>query len=561
MLIDNGLISEEQLIEGLDYQKVHGGRIGEVLVTLGHLAEDALTSHLGQQLGLRVATFESISADPALLRTCSREVLEKYRFIPIARRGSTVDVGMIDPCDLQALDGLRFVLQTTRVDARVITPSTFARFIETNFPVETKFRAPSIDDITRNSALDGRVQQAEKQAEVDVHDLEAEAGGHPVARLLTWTLTAAIEQRASDIHMEPYEDFFRIRFRIDGKLYTVLKPPCQLQGPLVSRTKVLSEMDISERRRPQDGHLAVLYKGETCHFRVSTLPTSYGEKCVIRLLKKEAHLADVSQLGFSREQFAEISRKVRLSQGLILVTGPTGSGKTTTLHAMVNMINEPDINIVTVEDPVESTIVGVNHVPIKENGGTSFSAGLRSILRQDPDVVLVGEMRDAEVSRIAIKASLTGHLVLSTLHTNGVIPTFNRLIDMGIEPYLLASCVKLVVAQRLLRRLCTKCAETEPISAEVAEEFGLTDDQVATAHNRVAAGCSDCMGTGYRGRVGVYEMLAPTEAVRDVLREGADEGAIRAAAAGFITMEQAGVQRALAGLTSFDEVRRVLAED
>lgn len=563
MLIDRGLITADQLQEGLAHQKVHGGRIGEVLVTLGYLDDDALTSSLGQQLGLRVASFESISADENLLRTCSRDVLERYQFVPIARRGGVTEVGMVDPQDLQSLDGLRFVLQARRIEARVITRSTFERFVDTNFPVETTFRAPSIDDITRNKALDTRVQQTEKPVETNIHDLEAEAGTHPVARILTWTLTAAIEQRASDIHLEPYEHFFRIRFRIDGKLYTVLKPPAHLHGPIVSRTKVLSEMDISERRRPQDGHLAVQYQGETCHFRVSTLPTSYGEKCVIRLLKKEAHLADVSQLGFSRTQFQEIERKVRLAQGLILVTGPTGSGKTTTLHAMVNMINEPDINIVTVEDPVESTIVGVNHVPIKENGGTSFGAGLRSILRQDPDVVLVGEMRDKEVSQIAIKASLTGHLVLSTLHTNGVLPTFNRLIDMGIEPYLLASCVKLVVAQRLLRRLCSKCAVQAPISDEVAEEFGLSSDQRATAHHRTPVGCPACMDTGYRGRVGVYEMMAPNEAVRELLRTGGTEGEIaRAAEAdGFVTMEKAGIQRALAGLTSFDEVRRVLAEE
>ncbi|HJN74198.1 MAG TPA: GspE/PulE family protein [Myxococcota bacterium] len=267
-------------------------------------------------------------------------------------------------------------------------------------------------------------------------------------------------------------------------------------------------MDISERRRPQDGHLAVSYKRETCHFRVSTLPTSYGEKCVVRLLKKEAHLADIGQFGFSREQFAEISRKTRLSQGLILVTGPTGSGKTTTLHAMVNFINEPDINIVTVEDPVESTIEGVNHVPIKQHG-TTFASGLRAILRQDPDVVLVGEMRDKEVSKIAIKASMTGHLLLSTLHTNGVIPTFNRLLDMEIEPYLLASCVKLIVAQRLLRRLCSKCSISTPIPASAQKEYGLSPEQLESAIHKGPVGCDDCMGTGYRGRVGVYEMMAP----------------------------------------------------
>ena len=564
MLIDQGLIDEPQLLEGLTYQKVHGGRIGEVLVTLGHLKEEELTSTVGQQLGLQVAGMESIAVDVQLMKLVTRELCERYEFIPISRNAQAVSVGMVDPLDLQALDGLRFVLRTTNIEPRLITQSTFARFVETHFPRQALKAAPTVDEITRDAALD-RMQfaQGEEEEDLSAHDLENAAGAHPIARLVNWMLTSAIDQRASDIHMEPYESFFRVRFRIDGMLHTVLKPPKTLQAALVSRIKVLSEMDISERRRPQDGHLAVHYKRETCHFRVSTLPTSYGEKCVIRLLKKEAHLADVGQLGFSREQFAEISRKCKLAQGLILVTGPTGSGKTTTLHAMVNFINEPDINIVTVEDPVESTIEGVNHVPIKENGGTTFATGLRAILRQDPDVVLVGEMRDKEVSKIAIKASMTGHLVLSTLHTNGVIPTFNRLLDMDIEPYLLAGCVKLIVAQRLLRRLCSKCATAAPIPAEVIEEFGLTEEQVASAIHRVAVGCDDCMGTGFRGRVGVYEMMAPNEAVKEILRDGCDEHELIEAARrdGFVPMNVAGIQRALAGLTSFDEVRRVLATD
>jgi len=563
MLIDKGLIDEAQLQEGLQHQRVHGGRIGEVLVTLGHLAEEDLTSNLGQQLGLQVARLESIAVDAKLMKLVSRDLCERYEFIPISRKGQSVTVGMIDPLDLQALDGLRFVLRTTHIEPRLCTPDTFARFVETHFPKQALKAAPTVDEITRDAALD-RMQFAETdEADVSAHDLERESGAHPIARLVNWMLTAAIDQRASDIHMEPYESFFRVRFRIDGMLHTVLKPPKTLQAALVSRVKVLSEMDISERRKPQDGHMAVHYKGETCHFRISTLPTSYGEKCVIRLLKKEAHLADIGQLGFSREQFAEISRKAKLAQGLILVTGPTGSGKTTTLHAMINYINEPDVNIVTVEDPVESTIEGVNHVPIKENGGTTFSAGLRAILRQDPDVVLVGEMRDKEVSKIAIKASMTGHLVLSTLHTNGVIPTFNRLLDMDIEPYLLAGCVKLVVAQRLLRRLCAKCATTAPVSEAVIEEFELTPEQVESAVHRVAVGCDDCMNTGYRGRVGVYEIMAPDEDIKEIIRNGCDEQALIEAATrgGFVSMNNAGIDRALAGLTSFDEVRRVLAED
>ncbi len=322
-------------------------------------------------------------------------------------------------------------------------------------------------------------------------------------------------------------------------------------------------MDIAERRKPQDGQLVLRAKGEDLCFRISVLPTVAGEKCVVRLLKKEGHLADLGRLGFAPAQLAVIRAAARLPQGLVLVTGPTGSGKTTTLHAMINDINEPDINIVTVEDPVEQAIEGVNHVEIKEKGGVTFASGLRSILRQDPDVVFVGEMRDEEVSRIAIKASMTGHLVLSTLHTNGVIETFNRLTDMNLEPYLLASCLKLIVAQRLLRRTCTGCAQPAPVPDEARKLYDLTHEQVTTAAYRIGKGCDRCMNTGYKGRVGVYEMLSPNDDILEVMRDGGDEGKMLEVCErnGVMWMKDSGVRRALAGETTFEEVKRVLAKD
>jgi type II secretory ATPase GspE/PulE/Tfp pilus assembly ATPase PilB-like protein len=380
-------------------------------------------------------------------------------------------------------------------------------------------------------------------------------------QLVEWLLRHAVSEGASDIHLEPFESFLRIRLRIDGTLHTILTPPVELSNPIVSRIKVMAEMDISERRRPQDGHIELPSATEELHFRVSTLPVVFGEKCVIRLLRKEAHLADRSRLGFTKEQFGLITRIAALPQGMILVTGPTGSGKTTTLHAVLNHINDPDVNIVTIEDPVEQTLAGINHVQVQEKGGVTFASALRAILRQDPDVVFVGEMRDPEVSAIAVKAALTGHLVLSTLHTNGTAETFARLTDMALPAYLLGSCVQLVVAQRLERRLCT-CARAAPPDAETVARFGLTPSQVASAVTRQPVGCQRCMGSGYKGRVAVYEMVAPSARMRDVLRKGGDETALTAAmhAEGVQPMWEAGIARALAGDTTFDEVVRVIAQ-
>jgi type IV pilus assembly protein PilB len=561
-LINAKLINAEQLMEALAHQKAHGGRLGSILVTMGHLDDKILEAQLGRQLGLEVCEVESIDPPAEVMRLLPERLIRRYELVPISFEDGHLMVGMTDPGNFAALDDLRFIISCRTVEVQLITETTFRRFLNTRFATAMLMDSIAGDDNLGATEVGLGPAWESAGGEEGEGGVDDEAQDPPVVRLVNYLLLNSIDRRASDIHIEPYETFFRIRYRIDGRLFTVLTPPLRMHRAVVSRIKVLSGMDISIRRKPQDGHIMIKVGKESVHFRVNTLPTTYGEKCVIRLLKKEAHLADLARLGFRPDQLEEVKKAARLPQGLVLVTGPTGSGKTTTLHAILNLINEPETNIVTVEDPVESAIPGINHVQVEERGGVTFASALRAILRQDPDVVFVGEMRDEEVSNIAIKASLTGHLVLSTLHTNGVLESFNRLIDMGLEPFLLASSLRLILAQRLMRRLCPHCSEQLPIPLKVVREFGLDKEQVDTAHYREARGCDRCMDTGYRGRVAVYESIVPNQRIGDILRQGGDELELRKAAEDMnvVWMYEAGIARALAGETTFDEVRRVLVK-
>ncbi len=551
MLIHARVIDPGQLELALQHQARFGGRLGSVLVSLGYISEEELESSLGRQLGLAVSEVESIHPPSNVLKLVPERLIRRSEIIPLALDGRTLTVGMTNPFDQTALQELKF-LGFNKIETRLITENTLRRFLSTHYTT-----ALLLDEVLNESDLQRIARTAPTGRDSE------EANLPPIVRLCTWLFEHSVEARASDVHIEPYETFFRIRFRVDGSLYTVLTPPLRLHSGVASRIKILAGLDIAERRKPQDGHMQLEIDGDSVHFRVSVLPTAYGEKVVVRLLKKEAHLADLGRLGFSRDQLLRLKRVAALPQGLVLVTGPTGSGKTTTVHAMLNLLNEPDVNIVTIEDPVEASIPGINHVGVQEKGGVSFASALRSILRQDPEIVFVGEMRDREVSEIAVRASLTGHLVLSTLHTNGTVQTFARLVEMGIEPYLLASCVKLVVAQRLLRRLCPKCAKVEPMPISVAASFQLTPVQVANARYRVPVGCRNCMNTGFRGRLAVYELLEPDDRLRAILRAGANEEDIFAAAreAKMTTLWEAGVNGALAGETSFEEVRQALGAE
>ena len=546
-LVASRIITPAQLAHALREQQIRGGRLGEVLVALGYVDEALVQRTVGGRVAPppgRVVTIESLNPPPVLVRRMGEAVIRRHRVVPLAMSDGVLELAMVQPADAVAAEAARRMLSAGRVEARAVSPATFERFVRTRFAsrplVDGHSDAEVVHRIGHSRAMDD--------------DEEADA---PVVRLVDHILIRAVERRASDVHLEPFEAFFRVRYRVDGRLYTVLTPPQKLHSAVISRLKILSGMDISIRRKPQDGHVVLQVDHQDIHFRVSTLPTVFGEKCVVRILKKEAHLADLGRLGFSAEQLQAAHDAAALTQGLVLVTGPTGSGKTTTLHALINHINEPEVNIVTVEDPVESTIPGVSHVQVADKGVT-FAAALRSILRQDPDVVFVGEMRDEEVARIALKASLTGHLVLSTLHTNGVVETMTRLADMNLEPYLVASSLRMVIAQRLLRVLCS-CSRREAIPAEIAAGFALSGARAASGH-RVAVGCERCMDTGYRGRVAVYEVLAPDDAVQELLRRRASELELREAAdrLGVTRMRERGVELALAGRTSFEEVARVL---
>lgn len=557
LLVESGLVTQEAVQAAIRHQAAHGGRLGSALVALGHLSEEDLQSVLARQLGLGTCDIESIDPPAEVLRLLPESMVRALEVIPLAVRGRVLEVAMTDPGNLAILAAVGARTGFPQVEPRLVTEGTFRRFLATRFATALlleEIAAGSLDDLASAdagaAALERRIREHDSDAALPL-----------VVRLGNYLLDQAIEQRASDIHIEPYETFFRVRFRVDGCMYTVLTPPARLHGPLLSRLKIMADLDISDRRRPQDGHLLRRDGREEAHFRVSTLPTVHGEKCVLRLLRKEAHLADLARLGFTRGQLAEIRRAAKLPQGLVLVTGPTGSGKTTTLHAMINYLNEPDVNIVTLEDPVEATIAGVNHVQVSEKAGLDFSTVLRSVLRQDPDVVFVGEMRDPEVSGIALKASMTGHLVLSTLHTNGVLETFARLGEMGVPPYLLAPALQLVLAQRLLRRPCDQCASVTAVDEGVIAEFGLSPEQVRTGVRREGRGCRRCHDTGYRGRTAVYEIVTVDAKVRAAIRAGADPEGIRAAAPATTWLREAGIARALAGETTFAEVRRVLGPE
>jgi type IV pilus assembly protein PilB len=572
-LVRARLITADQLSTALAHQLMHGGRLGRAVVALGFASETDVARVQARVLGVEFQAPEHLDISPEVAALLPEGIVRKYEVIPLGEEGGKLLVGMVDPTNVFAIDDIRFIRRNAELRIRLITPSVLVNFVETFFgkrevlaeeeiatgiEPNADMEMPDLAD----AAFDEVEQLKEEMGAANVIQLQNEASLPPIIRLGNYILAEALKKRASDIHIECYESTFRIRFRIDGVLHTILTPPRAMHQPFISRMKIMSGMDISVHRLPQDGHLAVRLHRETNHFRVSVLPTSYGEKCVIRLLKKEAHLADVNKLGFVPELLAEVKRVAKMSQGLVLVTGPTGSGKTTTLHAVINFINEPGINIVTLEDPVEMTIAGVNHVPVAPKGGVTFASGLRSILRQDPDVVFVGEMRDEEVSGIAVKAALTGHLVLSTLHTNGVIETFGRLIDMHVEPYLVASSVRLVMAQRLMRRLCTDCMREEAVPLEIVEEFHLDGTRhPAPESHHVPVGCPSCMSSGYRGRVAVYEAIIPDDEFKRLLRKGASEESLvqYSKERKLRTMFEDALDKVYSGVSTFAEVRRILA--
>ncbi len=574
VLVDAGLITDQDVQRALGVQKMGGGRLGAILVRLKIVSETDIRRALSEQLGIEVADLAGVEPDETVLKLLPREIIKKYEAIPVKVEGNRLLVAMKDPYNFTAIDDIRFYTGMSVV-VLACTEGDYARFLEDHLQAQSL-----IEEILEGgdfydkavSSIDSEVERADGVATDEdieeptedelVHDLRL-AGEHPpIITLCNFLLVESIHRRASDIHIEPYETFFRVRVRVDGRLQTLITPPQRLHGPMLTRMKIMAEMDIATRRIPQDGHIAIVYRGETCHYRVSTLPTVYGEKCVIRLLKKDETLVDLDKLSFGDELLGQLKKALATPQGILLVTGPTGSGKTTTLHAGLSYINDPETNIVTLEDPVEASLPGINHVQIHEKAGVTFAAGLRSILRQDPDVVFVGEMRDPDVAKIAVKAALTGHLVLSTLHTNSAAESLMRLEDMGVPPYLIANALLMIIAQRLVRKVCKLCRKPYTPSDDEMVEFKLTAEIVAAGNLQSGSGCDACYGTGYHGRMAVYEALIIDNDLRNAIRKGVSlQEVVRLAEAnGMKLLFDAGIDCALSGSTTLLEVRRCLSD-
>lgn len=558
-LIKNALITPEQLLEAQKAQKISGTRIGSQLVKLGHITEEQLVKFLGNQYNLPYVILKEKNPDPEIIKLIPVNIVQKYNAIPFDRNGSTLKVAMTDPTNIFAVDDLKF-LTGYSIDVHVTSEESLKWALDHYYD-----QTASLDDaLSSIEDEQGNVELATEGSDATVGDLEKEADQAPVIKLVNITLVDAIKKGASDIHIEPYEKYMRIRFRIDGMLYEVMKPPIRLKNALVSRLKIMAKLDIAERRLPQDGRIKLrIQGGKEVEFRVSVLPTLFGEKVVLRILDKSNLQLDMTKLGFEESSLARFKEGIYKPWGMVLVTGPTGSGKTTTLYSALSELNKIDRNISTAEDPVEFNLAGVNQVQMHEEIGLTFAASLRSFLRQDPDIILVGEIRDFETAEIGIKAALTGHLVLSTLHTNDAPSTINRLLNMGIEPFLVASSVNLIVAQRLARKVCSACKEKDDVAVETLIQMGMDQEQAQKIECFKGKGCSVCGNTGYKGRIALYEVMPISESVKELILMGASATEIKneAIAQGMKTLRQSGLTKISEGVTAVSEILRITMAD
>ena len=558
MLLKAGMIDESKLEQALDYQRNQGGKVYGALVKLEHLNEDDLVEFLARQLGLPTVSLDEIDVDPDAVRVMPPEMAQKHMAIPYSRVDSTLHVAMADPTDLNAIDDIKFRTGLA-VEVSISTESQIRKALDTYYDT-----GMAVDDVLDDfqdddlEALDSDISELEAQ---DAAKMAEEA---PVVKLVNYVLKEAIQKKASDIHVEPYEKIFRVRFRIDGALYEVLKPPMKLRNPVISRLKIMSRLDIAERRLPQDGRIKLkLGKGRDMDFRVSVLPTLFGEKVVMRLLDKSNLQLDMTKLGFEEKPLSWFKEAIHKPFGMVLVTGPTGSGKTTTLYSALSELNTTEVNISTAEDPVEFNLHGINQVQMHEEIGLTFASALRSFLRQDPDIIMVGEIRDFETAEIGVKAALTGHMVLSTLHTNDAPQTINRLLNMGIEPFLVASSVNLVLAQRLARKVCPQCKlEIDP-PVEALRDLGVKMEEVGTFPVYEGSGCNFCSGTGFKGRVALYEVMPIFDEIKELVLAGASAMEIKREAIrlGMDTLRSAGINKLKEGITTITEVARSTMAD
>ncbi|MDP2167660.1 MAG: type IV-A pilus assembly ATPase PilB [Thermodesulfovibrionales bacterium] len=600
ILINSTIITEEQLKQALAIQKKEGGRLGTNLVKLGYVSEEKLVTFLSKQFGVPAVNLGSYKIDPAVLKLIPQEMAKKYMIMPVARVGATLTIAMSDPSNVFAIDDVKFmtgynvevavtsesglmstimehyggkggVMTTTQAAAASSDSSkllqskdyTLDGMEEETGGIGMMDEGPTVDvddfDKVVGSALDGVEAVEEKEDTETVKEIEA-----PIVKLVNGIFVNAIKAGASDIHIEPYETALRVRYRVDGVLYTVMNLPVKIKAALTSRIKIMSRLDIAERRLPQDGRIKLkLGRKKEIDFRVSVLPCLFGEKTVLRLLDKGNLQVDLTKLGFEETALQDFLEALDKPYGMLLVTGPTGSGKTTTLYSAVNYLNKPGTNIMTAEDPVEYNFLGINQVQVKEDIGLTFAAALRSFLRQDPDIIMVGEIRDFETAEISVKAALTGHLVLSTLHTNDAPSTINRLLNMGIEPFLVSSSVILILAQRLARKICVQCKEVEKVPVPALVKVGFSEDEAKEVVCHKGKGCPACNGSGYKGRVALYEVMPVRDDLKQLILEGASTDELKKASVrlGTKTLRMSGLTKVKDGVTSIEEVLRVTFGD
>ena len=561
ILVKENLITADQLKQAMTHQRQNGGRLGTALMKLGFVSDDEITEVLSRQYGVPSINLKYYEVDPAVIKLIPQDTAVRYQIVPLSRVGSTLTIAMIDPTNVFAMDDIKFmtgfnvepvVASETSVNEAIVK---FYGEVESGEELSKVMKDLGADD-------GGDLELAGEEQEMDLAALEKAADEAPIIKLVNLILTDAVKRGASDIHVEPYERELRVRFRVDGLLQSVMTPPLKLKDAITSRIKIMSKLDISEKRLPQDGRIMIKYRREgrikELDFRVSTVPTLFGEKIVMRLLDKENLRLDMTKLGFEQESLTKFEKAILRPYGMVLVTGPTGSGKTNTLYSSVARLNTPDTNIMTAEDPVEFQLAGINQVQMKDQIGLNFASALRAFLRQDPNIILVGEIRDFETAEIGVKAALTGHLVLSTLHTNDAPSTISRLMNMGIEPFLVATSVNLICAQRLVRRICANCKEPLEIPEQALVDAGYRPEEIKSTTVYHGKGCATCNKNGYKGRVGLYEVMEITDELRELILVGASALELRKKALdlGMITLRRSGLIKAASGQTTLEEVLR-----
>jgi type IV pilus assembly protein PilB len=561
ILLKESLITQDQLDKALEFQRSNGGKLGSCLTKMGYITDDDITGVLSRQYGVPSINLKYYEIDPNVIKLIPQDTALRYQVIPLSRVGSVLTIAMTDPTNVFAMDDIKF-MTGFNVEPVVASESAIAESISrfygggaSNHEELSNLMKDLVDD-------DQELELAAEETEMDAAMLEKAAEEAPIIKLVNLILTDSVKRGASDIHMEPYENEMRVRFRVDGVLQTVMNPPLKLRDAMTSRMKIMAKLDIAEKRLPQDGRIMIKYKADgkkkELDFRVSTVPTLYGEKIVLRLLDKENLRLDMTKLGFEPESLKKFERNILKPYGMVLVTGPTGSGKTNTLYSSVARLNQVDTNIMTAEDPVEFQLAGINQVQMKEQIGLNFAAALRAFLRQDPNIILVGEIRDFETAEIAMKAALTGHLVLSTLHTNDAPSTISRLMNMGIEPFLVATSVNLICAQRLVRRICVNCKEELEVPEQALIDAGYTPEEVKTTKIYHGKGCTTCNKGGYKGRTGLYEVMEINDELRELILVGASalELKKKAIEQGMLTLRRSGLVKVALGQTTMEEVLR-----